>query len=76
MATERIIDYRPETPTICEHCGAPVHVIGEQRGEVYLSGPADLKFAAAYGITTEGRVETIWHWYKCERGHEGPVLIA
>lgn len=72
---ERIIDYRPETPTVCE-CGARVHVTGEQRGQVYLSGPADLQFAAAYGITTEGPVETIWHTYECERGHEGPVLFA
>jgi hypothetical protein len=75
-AVHRVIDYRPDTPTLCEACGAPVHVTGEGRGRVYISGPADLRFAASYGITTEGYVETIWHTYECQRGHPGPVLIG
>lgn len=75
MTDERVMDYRPDTPTVCE-CGAAVRVTGERRGEVYLSGPADLAMAAEYGITTEGRAVTIWHEYVCSNGHHGPSLMG
>lgn len=69
------IDYRDEEPTACEYCGGPVHVL-EANGSVYVSGPADLEWAAEYGITTEGWYRTRWYEWQCmgDADHYGPLL--
>jgi hypothetical protein len=79
----RTIDYRDaeEIPALCKYCGGRIQTATEE-GNVYISGSADLKWAAKYGITTEGLCKTLWTKWWCENAgddapHEhGPILLG
>lgn len=79
--TDRIIDYRDALdppPEACPECGGKIETF-EERGRVFVYGPADRQWASEYGIEGDGEVNTIWTRWQCaaDPGHaHGPIMMA
>lgn len=79
--TDRIIDYRERMgapPGSCPECGGEIATF-EERGCVFVYGPADRQWAREYGIEGDGEVTTIWTRWHCatDPNHAGgPILMA
>jgi hypothetical protein len=71
------IDHRSDEPEACPHCGGELDR-EERVGHVYIHGPADLEWAAQFGITDEGWYRTRSYDWQCRRHeeHYGPIAIG